>query len=170
MNKINKFNYKATFEVSWVGECPWTNTLCLGGEDGQLLIESAGPTEMGRRKPWLMQVATDAINEAAFVGDLIAVSSRNEVVVARRSTPEHDALDRYDLRFIGGAHGVVASRSGAFLAPIADQGLLMLKVEDGRLGAGSALLRKSLSTSTISSGWETTLMVRCSSRRGDAMV
>ncbi len=134
MNKISKIFYKAPCEVSWVGECPWTNTLCFGGEDGVILIEAPGPSEIGQRRILSMQLATDAINEVAFVGDLIAVSSRNEVVVARQSTQGSDDLDCYDHRFIGGADGVVASRGGAFLAPIADQGLLMLKVNDGRLG------------------------------------
>ena len=145
MNRIRKLFHKAPGEVSWVGECPWTNTLCFGGEDGQLLIESPGLSElakrkpdaieMGKRKTRSIQLATDAINEIAFVGDLIAVSSRNEVVVGRLRTQGGGSLDRYEHEFIGGAHGVVASHGGAFLAPIADQGLLMLKIDDGGVNA-----------------------------------
>jgi hypothetical protein len=78
-------------------------------------------------------VATDAINDVAFAGDLIAISSRNELVVGKRRGHSVDGLDLYDHEFIGGAHGVVAWHSTAFLAPIADQGLLMLEVEETRI-------------------------------------
>jgi hypothetical protein len=138
MSRIRKLFVKTPGEVSWVGECRWTNTRCFGCEDGRLLIESPGSPEVGDGKMVSMvlaptisfPIATDTINDVAFAGDLFAASSRNEVVLGRRLGPGIAELGHYDHPFIGGAHGVVASRSGAFLAPIADQGLLILKITD----------------------------------------
>jgi hypothetical protein len=143
MIRIEKDYFKTPAEVSWVGECPWTNSLGFGTEDGQLLVGSPGATELGGGKMVSMvfaptmslRLATDAINDVAFVGDSFAASSRNEVVLGMRRGPGLAHWDRYDHQFIGGAHGVVASRSGAFLAPIADQGLLILKIANNQVDA-----------------------------------
>jgi hypothetical protein len=96
MSRISKSFYKTPCEVSWVGECPWTNTLCFGGEEGQFLIESPGAPEVGESRTGCIQLATDAINEVAFAGDLIALSSRNEVVIGKRWSPGSRSMDRYD--------------------------------------------------------------------------
>jgi hypothetical protein len=138
MNRINKGCLKAPCDVSWVGKCPWTNTWWFGAEDGQLFIESPCSSEITDGEVVSMKadsfpIATDTINDIAFAGDLFAVSSRNEVVIGIRPDPLDAELKGIAHPFIGGAHGVVASRSGAFLAPIADQGLLILKVAGNQL-------------------------------------
>ncbi len=125
---------KSPSEVSWVGECPWTNTRCYGEDDGQFRIEAPGSHELGERQTRVKKLATDAINAVAFAGDFIALSSRNEVVIGKRTTKLGIDLDLYPHGFIGGAHGIVASGTGKFLAPIGDQGLLMLKLEDNLQG------------------------------------
>jgi hypothetical protein len=135
--KIKKRFTRTPFEVSWVGECPWTNAQCFGAEDGKLFFQSPERPEIGDGPIVSMTlapttyilIATDPINDVAFAGDLFAASSRNEVVVGRRHGPGVTKLDWCTHPSIGGAHGVVASRSGMFLAPIADQGFLMLKLE-----------------------------------------
>jgi len=113
----------SNLDMSWIGECPWTNALCAGGEDGKLHFLPADPAgkTIDIRS---IQLATDAINDVAFAGDLIAISSRNEVQVAYHA--DDRALNLLRHSFTGGAHGVVASRGGGFLAPIGDQGLLIL--------------------------------------------
>jgi hypothetical protein len=134
--RIKKDVFKPNCETSWVGECPWTQTLWFGSEDGKLYF--APPDSPASRDSEIVtatispmssiSVATDPINEVAFAGDYFAASSRNEVAVGRRPGPGSTEYQIYAHPFIGGAHGVVASRSGAFLAPIADQGLLILEV------------------------------------------
>jgi hypothetical protein len=113
--------------VSWVGECPWTNTLCVGGEDGKVLFLPADPSGEAVNITSI-QLATDAINAVAFADDLIATSSRNEVQVAKIA--DDRGLNLLTHSFTGGAHGVVASRAGEFLAPIGDQGLLILNPDN----------------------------------------
>jgi hypothetical protein len=125
----------AGLDVSWVGECPWTKTLCFGGEDGTLVILPPS-FPMNEGGTFSTQLATDAINAVAFAGEYVAVSSRNEVVVGKRPDAGSDRLSRFAHPFIGGAHGVVAAREPSFLAPIGDQGLLILSGADaGRINA-----------------------------------
>jgi hypothetical protein len=114
--------------VSWVGECPWTKNLCFGGEDGKLLLLPPNPS-VEAVEVTSIQLATDAINAVAFADDLIAISSRNEVLVGKLDRSGDHLFDLLPHSFTGGAHGVVASRQGAFLGPIGDQGLLMLNLE-----------------------------------------
>ena len=143
MTRVKKNFYKMQGQsVSWVGECPWTDTLCFGGEDGKLLISDGSP-EIGKEpKTSSCPIATDAINAVAFADNLFSVSSRNEVVVGRRQAQKDDyGLDFFPHEFRGGAHGVVASQTGAFLAPIGDQGLLLLKHNNGKLDAQTASRR-----------------------------
>jgi hypothetical protein len=139
MTGVKKHFYKIQGQsISWVGECPWTDTLCFGGEDGKLII-SRGCPEIGKTANTnFFPLATDAINAVAFADNLFAVSSRNEVVIGIRQTQNGDGLCTYSHDFRGGAHGIVASQTGAFLAPLGDQGLLLLKLDHGRVDAQTA--------------------------------
>ncbi len=137
MTEITKKLFKIPGQsISWVGECPWTDTLCFGGEDGKLII-SRGCPEIGKKATtnfFPFPLATDAINAVAFADNMFALSSRNEIVVGRRQTQNNvDSLDTCSHEFRGGAHGVVASQTGAFLAPIGDLGLLVLKYDSGQI-------------------------------------
>jgi hypothetical protein len=131
MTHARKTGYRITGQsISWVGECPWTDTLCFGSEEGNFVVCPGGPgTERANTK--YFPLATDAINSIAFDNDLFALSSRNEVVIGRRPDSLDGTLDSY--KFNAGAHGVVASGTGAFLAPIGDQGFLILKLDVGEL-------------------------------------
>jgi hypothetical protein len=140
MTGVKKHFYKIQGQsISWVGECPWTDTLCFGGEDGKLIISRGCPDNGKKANTNFFPLATDAINAVAFADNLFALSSRNEVVVGRRQAPKDgDGLDVFRHEFRGGAHGVVASQTGAFLAPIGDQGLLILKHDHGKADAQTA--------------------------------
>ncbi|MHB1559134.1 MAG: hypothetical protein ACYC61_16905 [Isosphaeraceae bacterium] len=143
MIRVPKVVYKPPCDTSWVGECPWTHTRCFGAEDGRFILESSGSQGLGEGNvvsvvftPTVSYtIASDTINAIAFSGDLFAASSRNEVVVGRRTGPGVAGLVGYSHPFVGGAHGVLASRPGVFLAPIADQGLLILEVAGENVGA-----------------------------------
>lgn len=131
------------WETSWVGECPSTRTRCFGSEDGRFIIELPGSSDLGDGNVVAVEfaltvsytVASDTINDIAFSGDFFAASSRNDVVVGRRTGSGVDGLVGYSHSFIGGAHGVLASRSGVFVAPISDQGVLMFEVSGEDVGA-----------------------------------
>jgi hypothetical protein len=110
-------------ELSWAGECPWTGGLCFGSETGKLLIPSPNQDELD-----LGGNATDAINGVAFCGKWFGVSTRNEVLLFQRLSPE--AKPSLVHRFEGGAHGVVSTPSGVFVAPLGENGVLVLKPED----------------------------------------
>ena len=139
MTRVKKNVYKIQGQsISWVGECPWTDTLCFGGEDGKLVFSPGSFGIEDEAKTNVFPLATDAINAVAFADNLFALSSRNEVVIGRRQPQNGGGLDGYSHDFSGGAHGVVASQTGAFLAPIGDQGLLLLKLDHCRVGAQTA--------------------------------
>jgi hypothetical protein len=74
---------------------------------------------------------TEPVNGVAFAGDLIGVSSRNEVVVGRRRAD--GGLDHLQTGFEGGAHGILALPSGGFVAPLGTDGLLFLAEEEGKI-------------------------------------
>lgn len=143
MTRIPRNVIKPQWETSWVGDCPWTRTRCFGSEDGRFIVESPGSQGLddgnavaGVLAPTVSYpIASDPINDVAFSGDHFAASSRNEVVVGRRIGPDLSRLDVYSHPFIGGAHGVLAGRPGVFLAPIADQGLLILEVSGEKVSA-----------------------------------
>lgn len=135
MNRIEETFHKIPgLDVSWVGECPWTSNLCFAGEDGSLVFLPS-PRAVEGSGPLSIQLATDTINAVAFAGEFIAVSSRNEILVGKRVAGHDPRLDIFPHSFIGGAHGIEASHTGAFLAPIGDLGLLILAYDDHRANA-----------------------------------
>jgi hypothetical protein len=135
MNRIEeRFHKIPGLDVSWVGECHWTRALCFAGEDGSLWFLPGGGAAEGSG-PLSIQPATDTINAVAFAGELIAISSRNEVLIGKRASRNDLRLSFFPHSFIGGAFGIEASQSGAFLAPIGDLGLLILAEDGGPVNA-----------------------------------
>jgi hypothetical protein len=134
MRITERFHEIAGLDVSWVGECPWTNKLCFGGEDGRLSFVSEHENPRGSS---LLSIrpASDSINAVAFAGESIAVSSRNEVLIGKRASSADPRPNFLPHSFVGGAYGIEASYTGAFLAPIGDQGLLILDYDDSQVNA-----------------------------------
>jgi len=116
------------FEISWAGQCPWIGKACFGSEDGKLFLPVGGSDEQDEGFDVLGIFEEESINGVAFSGEFIAISSRSEVVVgARRSlSPGRINLQRLEPSFKGGAHGMVARKSGGFIAPLGLDGLLLL--------------------------------------------
>jgi hypothetical protein len=124
------------FQVSWAGPHPFRPGFCFGSEDGQLLFtdENGGDVYGGPTKG---SISGEAINGVASWQNWLAISTRAEVNFV--------AITGIDSRqtFPGGAHGVIATPSGHFVAPLGRNGLMSLKPENsGKL------------TITISSGTE----------------
>lgn len=121
-----------TSEMCWAGLSPWANRVCFGDVEGNVHFVAANleSTLDAKSHP----LATDAVNGFAFGHDLLACTSRSSVCVARW-VPENDSdLSVHKRSYTGGAHGVVASDQDAFLAPIGEAGILLMKsTENGNI-------------------------------------
>jgi hypothetical protein len=119
-------NRLAGEEISWVGESPWTGGLCLGTYSGRLIMPVDERTAVGFDHP----IANGAINDVAFAGNLMGVSTRSEVVVFER-VPSSVHFARRGEPFGGGSHGIVATAAGGFVAPLGPDGLLLIEAKEG---------------------------------------
>jgi hypothetical protein len=115
------------FDASWAGEGPSPDLLCLGSEDGRLLLTTT--LGVAVRPPFHVVDSGEAINGAAFWGCNLAASTRNEVAVIKETrTSEEQGIRSV---FPVGAHGVIATSTGVFIAPGGRTGLLVIKPERG---------------------------------------
>jgi len=113
-------------QVTWAGEFPWTHDLCFGTEDGSIRVRSVNGDEISYDP---IVESGEAINGVAFSRDMVAVSTRGELVIVRHPFPGGLKTTVYD----GGVHGVVATGSGGFLAPAGSSGLIQVELlPDGR--------------------------------------
>ncbi len=109
-------------EITWAGECPWNGGFCFGTESGELLIcdEHYDRLDVHQHK-----VSEEAINGVAFRKGIVGVSTRSQVIVARRISPD-DSISEVVKADRGGAHGIVATPGGRFFAPMGVAGLLVV--------------------------------------------
>lgn len=105
--------------VTWAGECPWTQDFCFGTENGKLIVP---PRNMMELEP---AGVTEAINGVAFFENVFGVSTRNEVAILRLNP----SAVRVDLmrKFDGGAHGLISTSPGRFVASLGENGLLFVR-------------------------------------------
>ena len=128
-------------QVSWAGDCPWTDGLCLGTESGNLYLPAPGADHQGEGiTP--VKITSDAVNGVAFVGQHIAVTSRNEVEIGYLIDVAEPQIERCPHTFRGGSHGVVSSTQGLFLAPIGVDGVLLMTPDNNR-GVEALIARQS---------------------------
>jgi hypothetical protein len=126
-------NRLAGEEISWVGECPWTGGFCFGTYSGRLVMPLDQSTALGFPYP----IADEAINDVAFAGDLMGVSTRSEVIIFERDPASFDRgpafgrFARLGEPYGGGAHGIVATAAGGFVAPLGAGGLLLIDAGEG---------------------------------------
>jgi hypothetical protein len=111
-------------EITWAGDCPWTGSYCLGTENGKVLFY----THNGRASSleFSATVAEDAINGVAFFQEFVGVSTRSEINIyrlgpGRRFEPVGAGP--------GGAHGILATPGGQFVAPMGTAGILCVDSE-----------------------------------------
>ena len=112
-------------EVTWAGECPWTDGFCVGTESGNVLLcENSG---LGRSFALSENLTEDAINGAAFFDSYAAVSTRSEIVLCHRKPGSKlDVVQRVP----SGAHGILATPGGQFLAPMGTAGIFCIEVSE----------------------------------------
>jgi hypothetical protein len=109
------------FEISWAGEGPWNQCLCFGSEDGRFAFKKIDdPTAY--YSPNSVVESSEAINGISFINEQMAVSTRNEVVFFRK-VPFGDQNSE-PKTYEGGAHHVIATSSGRFVAPLGPNGVL----------------------------------------------
>jgi len=104
-------------EVTAVCEGPSPGVLCFGTESGKVVFHDL---QAGTRKE--LEVMSDAINGVAVWRDLIGVSTRSEVSFYRQ------VLSDKEVEFVTGvprgAHGILVTPNGHFVAPMATDGIL----------------------------------------------
>lgn len=115
------------FEVSYVGAGPSEDSICFGSSDGQIMLTAVDSNQRHWRA--VMSASREAVNGVAFIGNHISVSTRNEVSVITMPPidPEHAPLAIVP----AGAHHVIASRSGEFVAPAGNLGVHFIAPDEG---------------------------------------
>jgi hypothetical protein len=108
-------------EITWAGECPWTDNYCFGTENGEVLFhEDAAPGQFSYLRN---KLAEEAINGVAFYKEFVGVSTRSELLLYRKSPG--GGFERR-VQGPGGAFGVLATQSGQFLAPMGTDGIFCI--------------------------------------------
>jgi hypothetical protein len=111
------------FDVCWAGPSPILDTFCFGSEDGSLLFtDRDGLVTHG---PMPGSFSGEAINGVASFEGWLAVSTRAEVTTGKlcSDTEQPGGV----VVFHHGAHGIAASPSGYFVAPLGRTGIMMLR-------------------------------------------
>ena len=119
------------FEICWAGEELWYGGLLLGSDDGRLRrisddLQVIGPT-------FSAAPSGEAINGVAFAGSMIAVSTRADVTYIDYGLRREASASASAATYQGGAHGVVATPGGRFVAPLGPRGLLTAQLQDSGL-------------------------------------
>lgn len=110
------------FEACWAGELSLRSPLipqllCFGSIDGRLLFTDWEAKALGESQG---SVSGEAINGVAWAGTWAAVSTRQEVNFWSFSERQGGYLPQ-------GAHGIAATSSGYFIAPLGQTGILTVK-------------------------------------------
>jgi hypothetical protein len=112
----------ADADITWAGPNPFEQGLSFGLDNGSIVFTS-DKTGLWTLHPQ-MSPSGEAINGLAGIGThSLAVSTRAEVSFIQLDLPK----DRRRAVFPGGAHGVITTKSGYFVAPLGPAGLLVVK-------------------------------------------
>ena len=110
------------FDTSHVVERPGSPVYCLGSDDGRIgLLSADGLEDVG---PVSITDSGEAINGIAFSEGLIAVSTRDELILTNTGTKIEGLFDR--LVFPIGSHGVASRPGGGFVATMGRNGLVLM--------------------------------------------
>lgn len=110
------------FEPSWGGPSFHGDGFCFGSEDGRVLLTDLDGVPRGPAET--LSNLGEAINGLAFIAPRwLSFSTRDELVILTLSKTKPIV----GATLPGGAHGVIASRSGYFLAPLGSSGLMVCR-------------------------------------------
>jgi hypothetical protein len=111
------------FEAAWAGEAPSGDGFCFGSSDGRLWFTGIS-TAIPGEKPIQVTSPEEPVTGVAFWNNYRGVSTPNEIVIQYHN---QDQIVGKKARIEVGAHGILATASGRFLAPIGIGGLLEIK-------------------------------------------
>lgn len=112
-------------DITWVGSNPFERGLSFGLDNGSFVFTSDN-TGLWTHYPQ-MSPSGEAINGLAAIGThSLAISTRADVSFIQTDLPK----GRNRAVFPGGAHGVIATKSGYFVASLGPAGLLVVKPTD----------------------------------------
>jgi hypothetical protein len=111
------------FEVCWAGPNPVGPGFCFGSEDGSLLF--TGDDGSAPDPPVKGTMSGEAVNGVAGLGRWLTVTSRQEVTFW--TLPEKKTETVFGAVFPHGAHDVITTADGAFVAPLGRTGVMTIK-------------------------------------------
>ena len=114
-------------EVSWAGPGLIDGGFCFGTEDGKLIFTTLDGVQVTELDPVFQH--SEAVNGVAYLRNAIAVSTRAEVAICEIEATGGGKPKR--ALFPLGAHGVLATPSGCFVAPLGHSGLMIAKPDGG---------------------------------------
>ena len=117
------------FEISWAGEDLTNLTdsgFCFGSEAGEILFKQGDST---KGMVFRCTESDEAVNGVAFLDNLIAVSTPGEVVFFNTPSLGKQQVER--AVYPGGAHGIISTTTGKFVAPLGTRGLLLMDPQPG---------------------------------------
>lgn len=116
------------FDVTWAGPNPFRHGFCFGSDDGRLRFTDEEGKIIG--EPFPQVASREAINGVAFHEDCLAVSTRAEVTLFVMNDGHAKSVTTAVISV--GAHNIVATDSGYFIAPCGMSGLMLLKAEPNK--------------------------------------
>lgn len=114
------------FPVTWAGRGRHDDEFCFGSEDGRVRFTTVDGKPIAETSA--DEKYSEAVNGVAFSGNLMAVSSRSEVVFWEM--PKSGETQGRPACVPYGSHGVIASAAGGFIAPLGPGGLMHARMSD----------------------------------------
>jgi len=109
------------FVPSWIGHHPFAPCYLLGSNNGQVAYLEDGSLKL-TIGPQLTSQAP--INGITITSDYLAVSSPDDITFFALPDPGDTVVYRHVVD--EGAHGIIATTPGVFLAPLGDQGIAII--------------------------------------------
>ncbi len=104
-----------------------TDAFCLGIEDGGIRFFNERWEPIFGMKQAVM--SGEAINGVAVLGQFVAATSRDDVWIW--TLPRDGGKKVFGAHFPVGAHGIITSTNGYFVAPLGLQGMMLCKPKEG---------------------------------------
>jgi len=118
---FNHIQFKSQdFEVCWAGANPFEPGFCFGSENGAILLTDEGGKAIHAVRAG--SISQEAVNGVAGLGTSLAVSTRKEITIW--TFPQNLGEKTLVAQFQSGAHGVILSATGYFVAPLGRTGIM----------------------------------------------
>ncbi|MEX2188143.1 MAG: hypothetical protein WD875_15155 [Pirellulales bacterium] len=136
---MNQISYKIPDDdeaVSWAGDCPLTDWICMGTENGRVVMPVSQPANGLYDLACIVEGLGDVVNGVAFGERFAAVSTPSSISFIRASIDAPEKLGEIVATIPSGAFDVVSVGRERFLAPMGIYGLMLASLDDsGRVHA-----------------------------------